>query len=365
MTDLAKPESRIAPWGDRADVREIANRVRLMAPGAKKLSENEALALAQGAVAHELDPFNGEIWYIPGSGLMAGIKGLRKAARKQLEEGQTFWCEFIPILDPDKRKLYQIEEGALAFEAELRDTQTLMTYSNAWKDLADSGIPVDVIPQVVGKQPFTLGVGIFEPSEHTKMKPVQCAMKRAEADAIKRRFDLPFATPTATEEDIIDVPWTEVVEEPVDEEELAKDNAAVFDMGEESAAVIDEEKLARDTALFYPDTETVAVPREDVTPRMENQWESDIIKEAIKLELAAHDKHAVNILNQSPFVNTPHGSLSSFEGIGYFMARAAVKKQFPDQPSEERAASVNITWEETKQRWMSIAADTLADQTYE
>ncbi len=163
MTELAKPESRIAPWGDRAEVREIANRVRLMAPGAKKLSENEALALAQGAVAHELDPFNGEIWYIPGSGLMAGIKGLRKAARKQLKEGENFWCEFIPILDPDKRKLYQIKEGALAFEAELRDTQTLMTYSNAWKDLADSGIPVDVIPQVVGKQPFTLGIGIYEP----------------------------------------------------------------------------------------------------------------------------------------------------------------------------------------------------------
>jgi hypothetical protein len=35
------------------------------------------------------------------------------------------------------------------------------------------------------------------------MDPVQVAMKRAEADALKRRFDLPFATPTEPSDSVV------------------------------------------------------------------------------------------------------------------------------------------------------------------
>jgi hypothetical protein len=183
-----------------------------MVPGGKKLTEQQALALAQGAVAHGLDPFNGEIWYIPGSGLMAGIKGLRKAARIQLKG--NFWPEFEQINDPDERNLLLIPEGALAFRCIIRDSETIMAFAEAWKKLAAEDIPSEVIETIIGKRPYTEGVGYLKEGETTRMDPVQVAMKRAEADAMKRRFDLPFAVPSETNGGIIDGEWHEAEQEP-------------------------------------------------------------------------------------------------------------------------------------------------------
>jgi hypothetical protein len=199
---------RIAPWGDRNEIREIARRVQLMAPGAKKLKENEALALAQGAVSHGLDPFNGEIWYIPGSGLMAGIKGLRKAARQQI--AGNFWAEFEEITDPDERKVMMIPEGALAYRCILRDSETIRAYAEGWKQMKAEGVPAEIIPDILGKRPYTVGIGYMKVGESTKMDPVQAAMKRSEADALKRRFDLPFAIAGDGNGETIEAEWAEV-----------------------------------------------------------------------------------------------------------------------------------------------------------
>jgi hypothetical protein len=206
-------DSRIAPWGSRDDLREIARRVQMMAPGGKKLQENEALALAQGAVSHGLDPFNGEIWYIPGSGLMAGIKGLRKAARHQI--AGNFWPEFVELRNPDERNALMIPDGALAFRCIIRDSETIRAYSDAWAQMRDKGVPTEIIPTVIGQRPYVEGVGYVKRDERTKMDPVQVAMKRAEADALKRRFDLPFATPTEpTDTVVVDGDWAEMAPPP-------------------------------------------------------------------------------------------------------------------------------------------------------
>jgi len=202
---VERKESKIAAWGDRNEIREIARRVQLMAPGAKKLSEEEALALAQGAVAHGLDPFNGEIWYIPGSGLMAGIKGLRKAAREQLKG--NYWCEFNQITDPDVMAQLDIPRDALAFECVLRDSETITAYSESFKRMNEQNVPIDVILDVLGSRPYTTGYGYVESGEKSRMTPIQLARKRAEADAIKRRFDLPFVFGNG-ESEIVDGDFT-------------------------------------------------------------------------------------------------------------------------------------------------------------
>lgn len=249
---ITKKENRIAPWGDRAEVREIARRVQLMAPGAKKLSENEALALAQGAVAHGLDPFNGEIWYIPGSGLMTGIKGLRKAARQQIEG--NFWTEFDEIVDPDERNLYMIPEGALAFRCTVRDSETIRSYSEAWKRLSEDGVPIELIPDILGQRPFTLGVGYIKDGEKTKMDPIQVAMKRAEADAIKRRFDLPFAVPTEPNEvSVIDGNWAEAGDE--DQSDSPSEGVPNIFTGERQELPPLEQEVTQDTKPADPDPE--------------------------------------------------------------------------------------------------------------
>lgn len=192
----------LAVWGDRKDVRELDMRLMTMLPGADKLNAGQRLALAQGALAHGLDPFNGEIWMIPSRGLMIGVKGLRKKAREQVKG--NFWCEFVEITDAEYRRRQRIPDGALAYEARLFDSENLRTYAETCERLLKAGIPWEAVEKMVGAKPYTVGIGVLAAGEQTKMQPAQCAMKRAEADALKRRFDVPFglaveADPEATE----------------------------------------------------------------------------------------------------------------------------------------------------------------------
>lgn len=185
--------SAIAPWADRGDVRELAERLQKMMPGAKALTPPEALSLAQASLAHGLDPFNGELWWIPGSGLMAGIKGLRRGAHRELEKegGGNYWPEYEQ-LDVDEKTALGIPPDALAFRCKIRDTQTVNHYVSEIERLLAAKVPWEVVEQIVGSRPYTEGVGYAEKRERSKMTLVQRAMKRAEADALKRRFDLPF-----------------------------------------------------------------------------------------------------------------------------------------------------------------------------
>lgn len=196
---VTKKVSAIAPWADRADVRELAERLQAMMPGGSRLTQVEALTLAQAAVAHGLDPLNGELWYLKDKqgrplGLMAGIKGHRRAAHRQVQEegGGNYWPDFEGPLALDEKMALGIPKGALAFRCKIRDTRTINEYIGEIERLMAAGLPWEAVESIVGARPYTAGVGYAEPTERSKMTLVQRAMKRAEADALKRRFDLPF-----------------------------------------------------------------------------------------------------------------------------------------------------------------------------
>lgn len=178
-------------WGKRDDVRELRERLQTMLPNGNKLSQTELAALAQGAMMHGLDPLNGEIWMIPTRGLMIGIKGLRKKAREQMKGG-NFFINFREIANEEERTRLRIPAGALAYEARLFDSENIMMYVNAVEKLTKAGCPFEVARDMLGDKPYTSGIGILKPGEPTKMDANQCARKRAEADAIKQRFDVPF-----------------------------------------------------------------------------------------------------------------------------------------------------------------------------
>jgi hypothetical protein len=197
MTQALQPITATKIYGDRNDVREIANRLEALVVGGRALNVNERLALAQISIAHGLDPFNGECWFIPTKGTMIGIKGLRKLARKQLRrehgEASNFYCNFIEIVDEDQRKRWCIPEGALAFECRLFDTATIMQYAETYKMFNGTGMTNAQIVETIGVRPYTVGIGQYVKGESTKMTPIQVAYKRAESDAIKRRFDVELA----------------------------------------------------------------------------------------------------------------------------------------------------------------------------
>jgi len=156
------------PYGDKGEIRDLANRVLAMLPGGTDLTKNEAMALAQLAVAYGLNPFHGEVWYIKGKGAMVGIKGLRKAARKQA------FFQTVP------RNMTMAErEERLLKDADIGRVCELYRWGN--------GIPP------AQNLPF-FGEGIAYAKEtppHTKSR-VWLAEKRAEADALKKAYDLPF-----------------------------------------------------------------------------------------------------------------------------------------------------------------------------
>jgi hypothetical protein len=193
---------------DKQQLQDVNKRILTMLPGGNKLQDNERYALAQIAVVHGLDPFNGEVWYIPGRGPMIGIKGLRKKAREQVQG--NFWIDFREITDEIERSRYSIDKGAIAFEARLFDTENVMTYCGMIERMTKAGVPWDAIKGMLGEKPYTSGIGVLRATEQTKMERVQCAMKRAEADALKRRFDVPFGMGVEADNDPGDAPqeWT-------------------------------------------------------------------------------------------------------------------------------------------------------------
>lgn len=194
--DIVKVESSaLAPFASRDAVREMTERIKIMLPGGEKYTMREVRALAQVSVAHGLDPFNGEIWYLKTDtgkslGIMIGIKGLRKKAHEQVKG--NYWITYEEMIDEDWRKRHRIPQGALCYEARLWDSETIRTYTDMVKEFKGSGIPWEVIQGMVGEKPYTTGIGVLGANDKTYMEPVQCVMKRAESNAIKQRFDVDF-----------------------------------------------------------------------------------------------------------------------------------------------------------------------------
>jgi hypothetical protein len=182
----------LAAFGERDDIREMTDRLTKMLPGTVRLTQQEALTVAQVAVAHGLDPFNGEVWGLKGEnekwyGVMVGIKGLRKCARRQADqEGGTYWTE-VQRVDPKK---YNVAETAVVYECRVRDTITTQAYGKSLHTLTTAGIPYAEAVRMLGDAPCVIGVGIATPDERSKMSIHARAKKRAEAEALRQRFDV-------------------------------------------------------------------------------------------------------------------------------------------------------------------------------
>ena len=220
-------------YGKREDVLDLTKRLQATIPGGRKLSQDEALSLAQLSVAHGLDPFNGEAWIIPGSGLMVGIKGLRKSARRAAkEEDSVFWTDFKLVLPSE----YDAPDDAVVYECHLRDTVTAQAWSKVVNTMTTGGVPYEEAIKCAGELPEKIGVGIAEPKEKSKMPIHQRAKKRAEADALKQRYDVALEADFSTE--VPEVIQAEFVDDgdngkPRPEAEIKSELGYDFDKGDE------------------------------------------------------------------------------------------------------------------------------------
>lgn len=195
----------ITPYGARAEIRELVQRLKIMAPGGMDLTDNEALALAQYSFSMGLNPLVGECWFIKDKngrplGMMPGIKGYRRKAQEQsAAKGSDYWLEFEEITSPEERALMHIPEGALAVKSRLYELHKTQAYAASAKQLAEAGAPWKEIRGIIGDKPYVEGISFIKDSEmkslekgRLQMPHIQRARKRSEAHALKQAFHLPF-----------------------------------------------------------------------------------------------------------------------------------------------------------------------------
>ena len=211
MTTAIQPKQNtlvVASYSDATEVISLAKRIKLMVPGGKNLRDDEAQALAQVALVTNCNPFIGEAWYIPGSGPMIGIKGLRRHADSEIKEAggrDAFYnVNFSPCSAEEAGvPADEIPNVVAAWKAELTDSVSTQKHQklfieavNAFREAGDKD-PVGSARELLGNRPTWTGYGYSTKGERTKMNKQLAARKRAEADTLKQRFDIPFGASVA------------------------------------------------------------------------------------------------------------------------------------------------------------------------
>ena len=205
LNDLAVTDT-VNALGTRESIHSLGLRIKAMIPGGNRLQDTEAMALAQISLVTGMNPFIGELWYIPGKGPMVGIRGARRVADEAIVKeggsGAYYFLDFIPV-SPEEAGALETEDVLHAYKAVLRDSVSARTYleflASTIKTLKDAGVEdaFGEAKEIMGKKPMWIGYGYSTKGEKTKMNKMRAAQKRAEAMALSQRFSIPFGAKMA------------------------------------------------------------------------------------------------------------------------------------------------------------------------
>ena len=228
-------------YGNRPEVKELGERVKRFLPGGANMTAEEALGFAQISIAQNLNPFAREIWYIPGIGTVTGIEGYRKMAKRQ-----AYYSAQTREMTPEEREAHQLNDGDIGAICELYRPDVIMAAVKVNEAAGKIVIPIKPV----------IGTGIRRAGEKRTPKgrsALWVAEKRAEADALRKAFDLGIG---------YDDNGTMAV--PGEIEELPGWAVAEADTDEDPEAV-----LARNRMLLHGDDETDAGPPPTEEPEAE------------------------------------------------------------------------------------------------
>ena len=196
----------IQVYGTSEEIMRMAKRFKTALRGGDKLNENEVVALAQIAKITGLNPFIGELWYIPGKGPMIGIAGARRTWNEQSAKGGGWsHIEIIPTSADEVGYTGDVKDLAAAFRAEAHDSGATAQYQKLFTETivamraAGSADPFADAKQICGPRPMWVGFGYSTMSETSRMNKTQLARKRAEADALKKCINVPFGVDVSAE----------------------------------------------------------------------------------------------------------------------------------------------------------------------
>lgn len=208
------------------DPERVAARLKLMIVNGKKLTTDEALALAQYSIGTGLNPFLNEAYYIPGVGPGPGIAGWRRKAQEQLEyeakqanlPAAQAWSDARPAtvyeasFDPEKDDIAYYVTIHDSISRTLWEKRVLSHYIELVKAGMKDGA-WEISKELAGEEPAWTGVGVVKSSENfgsaEKFDRHERAKKRGEKLALRKRFNLNLPTPVAWDEyDIVEAEVT-------------------------------------------------------------------------------------------------------------------------------------------------------------
>lgn len=230
-------DNQLAVWDEfKGNQRVLIRRLGAMIVNGEKLSDNKIAALAAYSMTNDLNPFNGECYYLPNIGPTPGIAGWRKKAQEQLdweaqqagELGAHYWIEYEKAevgeakFDPTKDFAWKvILRDWLSDKRWRRDVFEAMDKLM----LAKVDDPYHEALKLVGYKPEWTGVGVVTAGENfgnDKMDRNERAKKRAEKIAIRKRFPrIKLPDPEIDYDDVIDI-TPEPVEHKTEKEILAE-----------------------------------------------------------------------------------------------------------------------------------------------
>lgn len=206
MVTQTQSDLVVSTYGGRTDIVSLAQRIKIMVPGGNKLNDAEAQALAQVSIVTQCNPFIGEIWYIPGRGPMIGIKGARRHGNEQIEQAggkDAYWAPELIACTPEEAGAKDVKDVVGCYKCVITDSVSTGLFQRMFIDTvnslraAGSKDPVGEAREIVGRRPQWVGYGFSTASEQSRMNKQALARKRAEADALKQKFDIPFGAEVA------------------------------------------------------------------------------------------------------------------------------------------------------------------------
>lgn len=212
------------------NVKETVRKLMRLAPGGQRLNADQATELAVYSLMNDLNPYNGEAYYLPGSGPLAGVAGYRRKANEWIAATygpkERFWCEFEPAqigaadFDPDAGDIgyqctlhdstskHEWEQAVLGAYIQLRAGN--MDTEKAWQEAQ----------KFIGPEPVWIAIGVVDHREvfakegkPDKWDRHERAKKRAEKWAIRKRFPSTIIPDIDLDTEVIDAVVTELRDE--------------------------------------------------------------------------------------------------------------------------------------------------------
>jgi len=190
-TAIVTADLSLDEWGKREDIVALSRRIRSMLPGGNKMGTEQAMALAQYAIALDANPFRGEIYGFTSRGrfvLVDGYKVLVRWAKRQCPYSER--C--VPLGEDE------LSEGDIGFRCWILRDDARATL----RDLVQAGAAFQEAYEIAA----TSAVGIVTQADRTDRhgKPIdppkgwtwdQVARKRA----LKNALNLSHGAPSPRE----------------------------------------------------------------------------------------------------------------------------------------------------------------------